>query len=128
MVVFNWDLALLYFDKPFATVDPVARFTGDNEVGDRSSIAGYGLLQDADDPNHIQTFTGNRYAGNNFITRNSVPLRPSYVETYVCRSVVSPECQISPQMGGRVGDSGGALMIAGQVASITSRVFGEPVF
>lgn len=48
-------------------------------MGDRSSIAGYGLLQVASDAQHVQTFTGDRYAGNNFISRSIVPLRPSYV-------------------------------------------------
>ena len=124
----NYDLALLYFEEPFAMVAPVERFRGSIEVGDRSSIAGYGLIQDANDPEHTQTFTGNRYAGNNFISSNSVPLRPIYVETLVCVSAFNPRCQISPQMGGRVGDSGGPLMVNGQVAGITSRTGGDTSF
>ncbi|MCY2973864.1 MAG: trypsin-like serine protease [Planctomycetota bacterium] len=124
----NYDLALLYFESPFATIAPVQFYVGGIAVGDSSSIAGYGLFQDVNDPTHSQTLTGNRYAGNNIISSISVPLRPSYVQTYVCTDQFSPECQISPQMGGRVGDSGGPLIINGQVAGVLSRVGGDTNF
>ncbi len=123
----GYDLALLYFDKPFTTVTPVSRYFGTVAIGDDASIAGYGRLQDANDPTHTQTFTGDRYAGNNAINALTDPLRPGYVRTSIYDSTFQPFYREN-QMGGRPGDSGGALIINGQLAGITSRAIGDQRF
>jgi hypothetical protein len=118
----GYDLALFYFENPFLTVTPVNRYYGDILVGQDSDIVGFGTFQMVNDPNSI--FTGDRRAGNNVI--NSIfpgPLQPEYVSTRLVNQFF-PELYRELQMGGRPGDSGGALIISGQLAGITSTAGG----
>ncbi len=113
----GYDVALLYFDNPFATANPVSIFTGDIQVGMESDIAGFGRLQQVNDFN--LTLTGDLRAGNNVI--DEVPytfLGPDYVSTRLRSSSFSNYRPLG--MGGTSGDSGGGLFINGEIAAVTA--------
>ncbi len=125
----GYDLALLYFANPFSTVTPVSRYLVDIAVGQDSDLVGFGRYQMVNDPN--STFTGDRRAGNNVVDSVSVTSRPEYFSTSLYNTFF-PEFYRDLQMGGRPGDSGGALIINGQLAGIVStggsNAFGSPTF
>jgi len=122
----GYDLALLYFENPFATVNPVSFYTGDIQVGMESDIAGYGRLQFED--SFSQTLTGDLRAGNNVIS--DVPYNyfgtPNYVATRLEPSSFPNYRPLG--MGGTNGDSGGGLFINGQLAGVTAFQVGNPFF
>ncbi len=123
----GFDLALLYFKESFKTVTPVTKYSGQIALGDDVSIVGFGNLQDVNDPTNVQILTGDRYAGNNAIDRLTDPLRPSYLRTGIYRNTLDPYHR-EHQMGGRPGDSGGALVKQGGLAGITVRAVGDSLF
>ncbi|MEO8269862.1 MAG: hypothetical protein ABI557_09080, partial [Aureliella sp.] len=85
----GYDIALLYFENPFATANPATIYTGDIQVGMESDIVGFGRLQIED--TFTQTLTGDLRAGNNLIS--DVPYNyfgtPNYVATRLIPDALS---------------------------------------
>ena len=109
----GYDLALVYFENPFTTVIPVNLYDGVIVAGMDSDIAGYGVYQEVD--SSIQTNTGDRRAGNNLIGEVGYP-GDQFAITYL-RSPTSSKYRPLGMAGTR-GDSGGGLLIDGELAGI----------
>jgi hypothetical protein len=112
----GYDLALLYFDTPFTTVVPIERYVDEIAVGMDSFLVGYGYLQTVGQV--TQVFTGDRRAGNNVISQTLIASRSEFFRTRLQDNFLPGYREL--QIGGRPGDSGGALVINGQLAGIIS--------
>ena len=106
----GWDLALLYFDNPFASATPISLFEGEVVAGMEADIVGYGKYQMLNEEESVHT--GDRRAGTNFIYKD-VTSYAHGVTTYLARGSVTPL-----GMAGRPGDSGGGLIIGGELGGI----------
>ncbi|MCA9200417.1 MAG: trypsin-like serine protease [Planctomycetales bacterium] len=120
------DLALLYFEVPFTSVNPPAFYGGAVAVGDQVSIAGYG---EYGTPSiGLQGYDGNRRAGSNYIDAIDSP--NGYFDTRLRRPI---NMDFNP-LGILVtpGDSGGGwfVEVGGefQLAGITSFWGGTPLY
>jgi hypothetical protein len=111
----GYDLAMLYFENPFLSVTPVDLLLGTVVAGMDSDIVGYGLNQMVNTTDVF--FTGDRRAGNN-VTRVLGSSLPEFFQSSLRDSSSSTFRPLG--MGGRSGDSGGALIIVGQLAGIVS--------
>ncbi|WP_197171920.1 trypsin-like serine protease [Novipirellula aureliae] len=113
----GYDLALLYFENPFTSVAPVHLYGDTVAVGMESDIVGFGYnLVEGEATPTPDSYTGDRMAGTNTIT--NVGFRPNYVGTRF-DGAGWPEYQ-PLGMGGLPGDSGGGLIIGGELAGISS--------
>ncbi|TWU37468.1 Trypsin [Novipirellula aureliae] len=110
----GYDLALIRFDSPFASITPVSLFTGTVAVGMESDIVGYGLAMEVESTERLQT--GNKMAGNNLI--RSLDVFPGYAQTTFDRPGHSQYRELG--MGGLPGDSGGSLIVGDELAGISS--------
>lgn len=111
----GYDLALLYFENPSATVNPLNFYTGDIAVGMEADIVGFGRLQEFG--SSTITLTGDLRAGNNVIHEVDA-LGPNYVGTIFEKST-RPNYR-PDQMGATSGHSGGLLSINHEIAAITA--------
>jgi len=111
----SYDLALLYFDNPFTSASPVSLYGDTVVAGMDSDIVGYGVYQEVN--GSIQTNTGDRRAGNNVISGDDIFYENGVITRLRASSTSSTYRPLG--MAGRTGDSGGGLIIGGELAGIT---------
>ncbi|TWU37470.1 Trypsin [Novipirellula aureliae] len=110
----GYDLALMYFENPFTSTAPIDIYAGSVAAGMESDIVGYGYYQQVDTTDQI--LTGDRRAGNNVVIGNDF-LYANGVYTRLLPEGHSKYRELG--MAGTPGDSGGALVIGGELAAIS---------
>lgn len=114
------DLALAFFEAGSFSVAPMTLYSGAHVPGTPYDFAGFG--QYGTPATGLQGYDGNRRAGTNFLTAVDSP------EGYLTAYFERPGSAAFHPLGilGTPGDSGGAVLLNGQLAGIMSDWGGRP--